>query len=302
MKTLLDLILSNPAVELGTLTTLDRVRRSELLKMPKLLLNNVADYYYTSDREFWRPSDFPSCRPPFDELWYEFKMPRQIWSKARGETRMPERFLSSDFYMAGIVRKLPDGFFGMLSATYRVDFQGGRLTIEKGASLAQASYDLNDEGFISRVGDCGFLDGGGLYRDLTQDKEQLADFLYQFHPVWLAFSFANCRNVEVSQVVPPPKLQRARVRRNKEPLVSYRVINILPLSAKPSAKRTVVSDDPGSVALHIRRGHYVHYGPKYGKGLLFGKLEGMFWKEATAVGNAQAGTVVHDYKVTPKRS
>lgn len=38
-----------------------------------------------------------------------------------------------------------------------------------------------------------------------------------------------------------------------------------------------------------------HYGPRYGKGLLFGKYEGKFWRPPTAKGDAEAGKRSPDY-------
>lgn len=49
--------------------------------------------------------------------------------------------------------------------------------------------------------------------------------------------------------------------------------------------------------LHFCRGHFAEYGPKYGKGLLFGKHEGRFYVPPHIKGNAKNGVVDKDYEV-----
>lgn len=51
---------------------------------------------------------------------------------------------------------------------------------------------------------------------------------------------------------------------------------------------------------HLRRGHWAHYGPKYGKGLLFGKFAGRFWLQPSIVGDSEEGKIVKGYALKGK--
>src|SRR5215831_13698249 len=56
-------------------------------QLPVVLIDNVADWYYSSEQEFWDlRKDFPNVAPPFATAWYEHKMPRTIHSREMGDS------------------------------------------------------------------------------------------------------------------------------------------------------------------------------------------------------------------------
>jgi hypothetical protein len=68
--------------------------------------------------------------------------------------------------------------------------------------------------------------------------------------------------------------------------------------SKKVVKRAPQPESEGpAMPSHDVRGHWVEYGPEYGKGKLFGKLSGRFWVPAHARGSADTGEVVKDYKI-----
>jgi hypothetical protein len=94
-----------------------------------------------------------------------------------------------------------------------------------------------------------------------------------------------CKNVDARDViVPPEKLNRARVRRGKSPLHVYRVLSISGQSAN--------SDDRGgthaSPRIHLRRGHI--------RRLPIGPV----WVNACVVGDKSRGIVTKDYAVVAR--
>jgi hypothetical protein len=105
-----------------------------------------------------------------------------------------------------------------------------------------------------------------------------------------SLNFLNCRNITVVE----PKRERHERKRIERSGVNVHEITILP-SGKTTRHRGEVVE--GGVALHTVRGHFAHYGPRYGKGRLFGRLEGKFWVDMHARGSPEHGISIADYKL-----
>jgi hypothetical protein len=277
---------------------------------PKMSVTNVAEYFYHHERERWAPRDFPWPKPPFRNMWAEYKLPRTCWSREQGlnstsgyadgftpyfgcfvttnrafspnEKSVTIREFSGNITIDEC--EPPPGEFGIYGGVWYVDRQNRPKRYGREVSLR---FDIGEDGKISKV----------YSQDHIMGDPQVEENVYLFYPVLLAFSFSNCKNIEVVEVRPPAKLNKARVRRGNRPLVSYKVINVLPFgkSYAPSS-RTVESAGEG-VALHIRAGNFARYGDKYGRKKLFGKHEGMYWRPQAVVGTADAGVSVHEYEV-----
>ena len=93
-----------------------------------------------------------------------------------------------------------------------------------------------------------------------------------------------------------PKRSRPMAKRIARTGVRVTEIHIRPSKASGSAKGAVVT--PG-VPLTTVRGHFAEYGPKYGKGLLFGRIEGRFWIPHYVRGDEAYGVIEHSYDVEP---
>lgn len=115
-------------------------------------------------------------------------------------------------------------------------------------------------------------------------------------PGLIAFMFLSMHSssVRVVEQQSPRHERRQRVREGKTPLTVYKVIEIRPM------RQSSCSSEPGgtSYSEHICRGHRMRFGPKYGKGLLFGKYAGVFWCPPALKGNRNIGTVKKDYIVS----
>lgn len=103
----------------------------------------------------------------------------------------------------------------------------------------------------------------------------------------------NCANVVV--VDPDRSYDRPTRRRLQRTGVRFSEIHIRPLSRSYRGLGTPLSDV--TTPLTGVRGHFVHYGPKYGKGLLFGKYEGRYWIPQHLRGSAEVGEVEQTYVV-----
>jgi hypothetical protein len=108
-----------------------------------------------------------------------------------------------------------------------------------------------------------------------------------------ALNFLNCRNVSIEE----PKRPRAERRRIERTGVQVHEIMVTPTGR---SARSSGESEGGIMPLTSVRGHFAHYGPKYEKGLLFGKIEGRFWIPQYARGDAEHGEDEHSYVLEPE--
>lgn len=120
-------------------------------------------------------------------------------------------------------------------------------------------------------------------------------------PLLASLSLMNLKNIEI--VDEPSNISRPyrrHLERQGKPFVSkIKTLWIKPLSVKVKKGEKVPRDQliRVSPALHLSRGTFHEYGPKYGKGLLFGKYEGRYWIQPHVKGNRTRGTVQKQYVV-----
>jgi len=118
-------------------------------------------------------------------------------------------------------------------------------------------------------------------------------------PAWTALAMMNCDNIETVEHVAPEPFQRSRTRKGKQPLVSFRTIQVN-LDKTPKsiqAEQLPEVDGEGKVRLHQKRGHMKDY--RKGKGL-FGKYKGLWYWGSTLAGSGAEGVVVSNYEVKAK--
>lgn len=136
--------------------------------------------------------------------------------------------------------------------------------------------------------------------DLDGDALAFAAHLHgMVRSLWVALSFANCRNVRLVEDGgrwPSRQARRLAERTGAEPPARFYTLQIEPVRAKRADERDVAAaPDPGrATALHICRGHFAHYGEDKP---LFGKRAGTFWVPAHVRGTEQAGIIGKDYAV-----
>lgn len=103
-----------------------------------------------------------------------------------------------------------------------------------------------------------------------------------------SISFMNCRNVDL---VEPKRERHERKRIERLGLRVYN-INVFPIGKTYRGQKS----GPGlGTPLTSVRGHFAHYGPEYGRALLFGKYAGRFWIPQHARGSEEHGVSKHDY-------
>lgn len=108
-----------------------------------------------------------------------------------------------------------------------------------------------------------------------------------------ALDLCNCVNVIVAEPANRPRAQRRQLSRMG---VTLTEIHVRPISRSYPGNGIPLSQ---GVPLSSVRGHFSEFGPKYGKGLLFGKYEGRYWIPAHARGSAEHGERKQSYVVEP---
>jgi len=95
----------------------------------------------------------------------------------------------------------------------------------------------------------------------------------------------HCKNVQRTETKPSAKLQRARVKKGKQPLFSYWTLHL----TGPNARGVPLGGTHASPRLHLRKGHPRQYADG-----------SAIWIDPTMVGNKSLGMVHKDYSTTPQ--
>jgi hypothetical protein len=258
-------------------------------ELPVLLIDNVAEYFFSSDQEYWDLSkDFPNFAPPYPAFWVEHKMVKQIHSKEKGNT--------------DIASLVPRGRVGMLiHALDPADCQGQDIP-------ASARWILWCELFIDFGKPGVTADGphGSVFACIdaegeiieppsmqsfadSSDEALMMSLITWFYPAFLAVSFLHCRNVSVVENhVPAPLAKRFRERRGIAPC-SYKTLIIEPLKKILRTEGRSAEHGIQSALFICRRGHFRDY--REGRGL-FGKYKQLVWMPRIVRGHAPPREII----------
>ena len=249
-------------------------------------IDNVFDVYSQKLKdEGVAVADLPSIRMPYNVMWFEYKsFGREYQNEARKimgnynkrigvlfveNKESEERYTALIFGFVEMEGSKGIGLTGWWEIQYTKmgDMIPG-ITCAKGE------------------GERDILDAGGFI------KNSLTWFMII---PFAAISFMHCKNVEILSKEVPSKLQEARKKRGKRPLVTIKVLEIKPVVRILKEEGEI--DSKGlKYALHLCRGHF----KDFSKGLgLFGKYKGLYWWEAQARGKISKGVVLKDYKLSP---
>jgi hypothetical protein len=270
--------------------------------------SNIARFFEQSYVEspikfdsFW--TDLKSLVPPFEHFFIEWEKPYGIPTGLR----MGVLFLACSPDIAeGVVRTLmgpnADATPKKIS-TYRelspkwifitLDFMEFSNTEHRNISGLRGPYHIG----VAAVSEEGsLLDWWFSHGTSAISKEESIELAISSLVAWTALAMMNCSNIDTIAHIAPEPFQRARARRGKLPLVSYRTIqvNMEKTPRTIAAERLPEVDEEGRVRLHQKRGHMKDY--RKGKGL-FGKYKGLWYWGPSLAGSSEAGVVVSDYKV-----
>ena len=103
----------------------------------------------------------------------------------------------------------------------------------------------------------------------------------------------SCKNVNLTPVDPPEKLNKKRIKNGKHPLYRYHVLTV---DLDKGRKQSGVGRGAnlGTMPVHLCRGHFKEYTDEKP---LFGRVTGRFWWQPYARGKAENGVVMKDYEI-----
>lgn len=244
----------------------------DLLKdSTKFNIDNIAEYWGSNPLRYLQFKDFPNVKSPYEKSWYEYSLSD---AKSYGLSKI------------GVFTWSVDSNDGDKQGTTVISFaqrSDGLMAIRDRVLFWDCDYYGNLESFTD-------------FKDTNEDDVFNSPEMISAIPVWLAISFMHCKNVTVNSDEPPAKLQKARERRGKLPLFTFKTLEIKPMVK--ILKEQGESETKGlKHALHICRGHFKDF--TKGPGLGRGHAKGLYWWDSHVRGSREVGAVIKDYKVTP---
>jgi hypothetical protein len=249
------------AKSLKSSTLLPTVMELAHRHVPVLLIDPVADYYYSDPKyDAFGLDVFPNVAPPFPVFWAEHKCP------GRADSRIGALLAYG---------KDPDSW--TLSGAVFQQCQDRAIWLRGGIQLT-----VGADGTIT--GDLRQVSCAHVVSMSEQSQWAEHDLFLVFCPFLLAVSFLHCKNVELIDGSVPRKLARKWHARYQLWPSPYKTLVIEPmkriLEQEGRAAETGIK-----LALHLCRGHFRDY--RKGPGL-FGKHHLLVWQPAIVRGS------VHD--------
>lgn len=252
-------------------------------------ISNVADYFWSTAKEKnWNISqDFPCLMPPFQNLWLEYTLPKNIPLNFKVAKRcgvlIQTHPLTTDAHAYASHHQ---------TCTVFLDTVIGESNRVVDGPLLEIHYYIQHNGTPHFHPEGILLQTPGIRHDwANQHRSMLSELAIYTYPALLAVTLLNCKNTSVTENQPPTKLAKAHLHRHNRPLVTFRTLQIEPLT-KILHEATEGTSDLKR-ALHICRGHFKDFREQG----LFGRHKGLYWWGAQARGRASKGVALKDYKI-----
>jgi hypothetical protein len=251
----------------------------------------------------FKASDIGTClAPPWTAavIGYSYESQQRMSATAQLAHGVVDPFTLPKPFTHGII-----AFGGMLlepwmAREYDIPFKQRGVTIE----WSRVKWLLTGSLFAYGNGDLYGNVGGSLnewkipvYEDGSMadvDSRSLVHWPCAFDLMVLlhTLSICNASNVYLNE----PHRPRPVAKRMARTGVRVTEVHVRSLKTSYRTAKGGVLLQPG-VPLTSVRGHFAEYGPKYGKGLLFGKIEGRFWIPQYVRGTEECGVIDHTYVV-----
>lgn len=194
-------------------------------------------------------------RPPYNQCWIEDNRQSFLIETVQGSSD-----LSSEYFVTAFFRD-------------SVSVQAAQFSF-----LSVKNKDTGEYFFSKSPVD-------GWYDDRA-DTVKLTEIL--FSNLWFFLLLINSPKITSQKEVKiSEKLNSKRLRSNKEPLLSYSIVD---LNKEEKHRHSQLSKN-GGMSFHYRRGHYaILRSERY-------KKKGMVWRKATTVGSKKNGEVIKGYVI-----
>lgn len=247
---------------------------------PIFKVDNVAKYYWQSQKDNWKITDYPNLAPPFPGFWMEYKLPKTIHSEGHFR-KQHEDLQVGCLFTTELVEN--EEYKWIISIMTFMKSEG--LGILTGNEIA-VRLPIKEDGSVWKG--IMFSIGENMIKDFGERES--VDFLINYiQPFFLAISFLHCKNVEqVERNLDIPRKER----RPKDYFEKYHILKIEPmrkiLASEGKSESTGLRN-----ALHICRGHFKDYRDSG----LFGRHPGIYWWDSQVRGDRRVGIVNKDYEV-----
>jgi hypothetical protein len=276
----------------------------------------AAEYFFMgNDRDEWKPDAFPSVTAPFSACWLEYVMP--AYCRANGKTtplRKPSGAKRTGYlvvmdelrgsgwasYLARVTppsgKKNPWAKVSTSGSASKslvhFDTPAGRITDE-----IKPKWGLTIAEYLMTEDDRLVMGGGYNIIPLREDGSIVSDGFCRlfdtaqpipapmFSPALFALSLLNTVNREVVERIPDAKLQKARERRGKLPLLKFSEI-IVPGFGKSKSALHGTKGEHRDLSLHVVRGHFKR------------RATGVYWWHPHLRGKYENGVTLSSYKIS----
>lgn len=271
--------------------TSEKFHIGDVFEFSKLFKQTDAYYFWGEEGE--------GVRPPYQCCWFDA-------SFGNGRLGMLVRELKGDLILViyfGGGRQEDWGIF----PTYYL--------IAMDRDIKRDDIDRMEEEFDGEVSlDMGFsftgnIMCGSIYvkevMDLEAQKRESGDHNAAFDVQGLGLDLQllnttllllTCKNIITETVYAPAKLNKARKKKNKKPIYSYKILEVIVPRKRKNYKGSI--DTEAKHRLHMCRGHFKYYTDG---NPLFGRLIGRYWWESHVRGSIDGGTVDKDYNIKGKK-
>lgn len=276
-------------------------------------VDNIAQYYAESEKQFHKLSDIPNWSPPFDNFFVDYNEP-DYWNFGNGVVPNPfpgsqcgvavmglhvdklkENAIFASRLLALMAFQSPTAWFDELMSG--LELHRARwllvcrpiLSVPIGPLAGQAVW-TGVTGYLSVASDGSYIN----YATCGECSDKaMNEFTFNIIKVLgLTTSFLHCKNVVVEESDESPG--RRWHAATKVPEVKFKTLRISDVLVRRDGDSDSDSHDLRS--MHICRGHFAHYSEDRP---LFGKYVGTFWRPAHTRGTAARGVVVKDYETEP---
>lgn len=262
---------------------------AEIIRAPIIVDSRIRDEDAEEGRP-WRWDEYKNVSIPFDLFWSECEVRGtrigqcvcgalvefgRMTDDLRGRAPADAAYVMQ-LHFAAALHDAPPNYQGNMLAF----FNTGRELITEHLKTMMV-YGRVPQGIFKHVGT------EGAANHLASQLDNVLDLLF----------LLGCKNVDIQPRDPDPKQAKIARKRHGDTPHGYRyhVLVVRPAGSRSDAP----AQEIGTMPRHVCRGHFAEYGPKYGKGLLFGKYEGRFYVPPHVKGNKDRGTVEKDYEVRP---
>lgn len=268
-----------------------RARKEALAKAAYFEISQVADYWATgNDRDVWPDEMFPCVRPPFEWTWFEYHAPAAV----RVNGRTLEGLAAVATAVGHLVHAISSNDKITLHCTEVIESKIGRsailgdetfLPIDDTGRIITSQVRVRRSSSFSVAMAEQMVKATGYSVEQMRHAAQTLGRSASLDPVLLALTFLNTVNRQVVDRIPSNRLQRARQRRGKLPVVRYSEI-LVPGHASYQASGPGAKKEP-SVSLHVVRGHFKR------------RATGIYWWHPHMRGAYDKGVTLSRYAVRP---